>query len=320
MRRLAVFILVLFSVSLFCCRGQFQTANQFTGGGGGGGMFGSSQMSGQTSGQSSADGVSKKDTNSFTMKRYFKSLAHKDSVGIGWTWAMSLILPGTAQIYNSQYNKLPIFYGGMAGCAGAGVYFNYRYNMYGQNSDKVAFIAGYAAAGAFYLASVLDGVINYPTNKPIHSGKASIYSAMLPGLGQIYLGDWWRVPIYYAGLAVSGYCWYYYNLQFQRFRSMYIEAIDPNGNYTGSLSVDNLKYYRDENRRYRNYSIIATFAIYILQIVDANVFATLRDFDVSDDLTFNITPAVITPIQPYNGASYASANSSAYGLSLNLTF
>jgi len=282
---------------------------------GSGDVFGSNQ----SSSTSASDTSRKDDPNRFTFKKYFNSLAHKDSVGVGWTWAMSLVMPGTGQIYNGDYKKLPIFYGGIAGGVGLGAYFNYRYNMYDLNADKIACIAGYATAGAFYLASVLDGVICYRTDKKIHAGKASIYSAMLPGLGQIYLGDWWRVPIYYAGLAVSGYCWYYFGLEFQRFRSMYIEAIDPNGNYTGSYSVDNLKYYRDEYRRYRNYSIIATFAIYVLQIVDANVFATLSDFDISDDLTLNLTPAVITPIQPYNGCSYAST-SPAYGLSLNLTF
>jgi len=317
MHRLSVIILFLCSVSVFCCRGQFGNMSNL-GSGGSGGLFGSSDMT--SSSTTSNDTTSRKDDpNRFTLKKYARSLAHKDSVGVGWTWTMSLILPGTAQIYNSQYQKLPLFYGGMVAGAGIGAYFNYRYNMYGLNSSKAACIAGYATAGAFYLASVLDGVINYKTDKTIHAGKASIYSAMLPGLGQMYLGDWWRVPIYYAGLAVSGYCWYYFNLQFNRFRSMYLEAIDPNGNYTGSISVDNLKYYRDEYRRYRNYSIIATFAIYILQIVDANVFATLSNFDISDDLTVSLSPAVINPIQPHNGLSYANSNT-AYGLSLNFTF
>jgi len=162
--------------------------------------------------------------------------------------------------------------------------------------------------------------MNYKTNKTIHAGKAAIYSAMLPGAGLVYMGDWWRVPIYYLGFAISGYCWYYFDLQFQRFRSMYLEAIDPNGSYSGSMSAENLKYYRDEYRRYRNYSIIATFAIYILQIVDASVFATLSNFEISDDLTFNVAPAVITPVQPLNGFNYANSMAPAYGVSMNFTF
>ncbi|MBQ0006773.1 MAG: hypothetical protein KBS57_05160 [Alistipes sp.] len=319
MRKLAVFILSLCLVSINSY-GQFRDFNNMAGGGlmgNGGGMFGTSQPDGSSSPN---DTVSRKpDPNQFTMKKYFSSLAHKDSVGVGWTWAFSMILPGTAQIYNGDYKKLPIFYGGMAAGIGVGAYFNYRHNMYNENSDKIASVAGFATAGAFYLASVLDGVISYKTTRKIHPGKASIYSALLPGAGQAYLGDWWRIPIYYAGLAVAGYCWYYNDLQFNRFRAMYLEAIDPNGNYTGSYSTDNLKFYRDQARRLRNYSIIATFAIYILQIIDANVFATLSDFDINDDLTMNLSPAVITPIQPYNGASYATA-SPAYGLSLNLSF
>ena len=82
---------------------------QFATGGTGGGM-------------SSSNNGSQSDSTaqSYTLKRYFNSLAHRDSMAIGWSFGGSVILPGTAQIYNSQYWKLPIFYGGICGLIGGG--------------------------------------------------------------------------------------------------------------------------------------------------------------------------------------------------------
>ena len=60
---------------------------------------------------------------SYSLKRYFNSLAHRDSMAIGWAFAGSIILPGTAQIYNEDYWKLPIFYAGIGGMVGGGIYY-----------------------------------------------------------------------------------------------------------------------------------------------------------------------------------------------------
>ena len=242
---------------------------------------------------------------SFTISRYFKSLAHKDTMGIQHMFAGSFILPGSAQIYNRQTWKLPIFYGAMGGFAGGAIAFNSSWKNTGKTSAKNMRNAMIAGAALSYYCSILDGVISYKSDiKPLPA-RASLYSALLPGLGQASNGDYWKIPIFYGGLAVSGYCWAFNQKQFKRYKQMYIDASAEDSNYNGSLSPQNMIWYRDKFRRYRDYSVIATALVYILNIVDANVFAHFDNFDISDDITVDLGPAMFE---------------STFGLSMNLKF
>ena len=72
------------------------------------------------------------------------------------------------------------------------------------------------------------------------------------------------------------------------------------------------KYYRDVYRRYRDYSILAVVVSYLLQVVDANVFAYMQDFEVTDEIAFRMEPALI----PQTGL----AQSPAVGMSIGLRF
>ena len=56
----------------------------------------------------------------FSFKEYFGGLAHKNTIPIANMFAGSIVLPGTAQIYNGDYWKLPIVYGGLGALAGTG--------------------------------------------------------------------------------------------------------------------------------------------------------------------------------------------------------
>ena len=240
------------------------------------------------------------------MKRYFNSLAHRDSMAIGWAFGGSVILPGTAQIYNGDYWKLPIVYAGMGGMLGGGIYYNSQFKKTGSESDKLARNLFFVGAALFYWGQMLDGAASYDSYRSHLPGRATIYSALLPGLGQIYNKEYWKLPIYYGGLAVAGYCWYYNNLQYRRFQHDYNMATNPNGNYTGSMSVDNLQYYRDYYRRFRDYSIVATILIYILQIIDADVFATMNEFDINQSLSVDIQPVIIEPLNYDFTSNYTS--------------
>lgn len=253
---------------------------------------------------------------SFSISRYFKALGHKDSLKISQMAIGSMLLPGTAQIYNRQAWKLPIVYGGIGGFIGGAVASNISYQRTGDVSKKN--LRNYMIAGAAltYWGSVMDGVISYKSRVKPLPARASLYSALLPGLGQAYNGDYWKIPIFYTGFLVSGYCWSFNQTQYKRYKTMYIDSV--NGTYTGSLSGDNIKWYRDQYRRLRDYSIIATALIYVLNIVDANVFAHFRNFDISDDISFNVEPGIIEPVQTrYNQNPYYTQS---LGLKMNLKF
>ncbi len=145
---------------------------------------------------------------------------------------------------------------------------------------------------------------------PVHSPKkATLFSACLPGLGQVYNHKYWKVPIIYAGGAYLIYAFSFNNTQYKRFKNAYIALTDDDPNtideFNGLVPKDQLLYYKDQYRRNRDLSFIGFFGLYILQIVDASVDAYFFDFDVSDDLSLHITPY-------YN--SYSS------GLCLNLHF
>ncbi len=248
------------------------------------------------------------DKPSFTIKRYFKALAHRDSMKVQQMAIGSMILPGTAQIYNRQYWKLPIVYGTVGGCVGGAIATK------GKDIQKY-FIAG---AIACYWGSVIDGIASYKSHKKPLPARASMFSAVVPGLGQAYNGDYWKIPIFYTGLGVSIFCWADNQKQHNRYRNMYNQLGD--GTYQGNLSEDNIKWYRDQYRRYRDYSIIATVLVYALNIVDANVFAHFNNFDISDDITFNVEPAIINSIYPMGNNLAANAPGQSFGLQMNLKF
>ncbi len=246
----------------------------------------------------------------FSFREYFGALGHKNTMKIGTMFAGSTVFVGGSQIYNRQYWKLPLVYGSIGGCIGAGIYFNSQGN---SNAATWCFVG----AGVAYWATLMDGVISYkPSNYP-HAGKATLYSILLPGLGQIYNGEYWKVPIY-LGLMAFGV--HYYSdcaKNFQRFRSIYLDATENSATYDGPITASTALYYRNIYRRYRDYSLLAIAAVYLLQIFDANVFSYMHHFEISDDLSMNITPTVIS--SDYQLAM-TSPQTSAVGLKFGFKF
>lgn len=130
--------------------------------------------------------------------------------------------------------------------------------------------------------------------------KATRRSAMIPGWGQAYNREYWKIPLVYGILAIPAVT-YFYNTSFYnktkfayeaRFKeqngdSSDVGSIDPE--LTG-LSIGSLQNYRNSFRRDRDYSILWFILAWGLQVVDATVFGHLRHFDVSNNLSMQIHP------------------------------
>lgn len=237
----------------------------------------------------------------FSFKEWGRGLAHKQKIEVGTMFMGSVFAPGTAQIYNKDYWKLPIVYGGIGSLAGTGGYYLHRYNKSGNLSDKQTGTWLLAGAGLVYWGSLMDGVISYESDIEPLPGRATLYSALLPGMGQIYNGELFKLPIYWGGLLISSHLLVKYNTNYKRFKRIHNQATSTDPEVSGNVPIsgETAKWYRDVYRRYRDYSIVATVLVYVLQIIDANVFAYMHDFEVTDDISMNIEPALISPYNEY---------------------
>jgi hypothetical protein len=124
---------------------------------------------------------------------------------------------------------------------------------------------------------------------------AVICSALLPGLGQIYNGKYWKVPLVYGAGGAAVYAFQYNQSKYQKYREAYAEG-DENKIYIidgYKRTYAQLPMGRDYYRRYRDISVLCIAGVYLLNIIDAMVDAYFTEFDVSDDLTLHIQPAVV---------------------------
>ena len=123
---------------------------------------------------------------------------------------------------------------------------------------------------------------------PLTPSRAAFYSAILPGLGQIYLGKVWKVPLVFAAIGGSVYGYVYNQDELSRYRTAYkrrnagykddefIELI-PDKNKL----IEGMKFHKN----YRDMSFLFILGTYMLNILDANVSAHLMQFNVKDNLS-----------------------------------
>jgi hypothetical protein len=135
----------------------------------------------------------------------------------------------------------------------------------------------------------------------VHSPhRATIYSMILPGLGQAYNRKYWKIPIVYAGFGALYYFIQFNNTEYQLYKDAYSHASqnpdgteDPINDYEALYDVDFLKSARDYYRRNRDLTYILTGVWYFLNVVDATVDAHLFTWEVDEDLTLRIEPDMI---------------------------
>jgi hypothetical protein len=154
--------------------------------------------------------------------------------------------------------------------------------------------------------------------------RATMYAAALPGLGQIYNRKYWKLPIVYAGFGALGYAASFNGTNYNAYINAYQDFTDlvPETNsYLDIRGMNNLnpedydpvlhpetynpsteawvttqllngvEYYR----RYRDLSYIGIVAWYLVTIIDAQVDASLFDYDITDDLKALLVPVTVSP-------------------------
>lgn len=135
---------------------------------------------------------------------------------------------------------------------------------------------------------------------PLAPSKAAFYSAIFPGLGQIYNKRYWKAPIVWGAIGTGIYVYSFNNTEYNRARDAFKrrragftddEFYDINGDGSGpDISDDALQDAQEARQRDRDLSLLVTIALYAFNIIDANVDAHLKQYNVDDDLSFDFQP------------------------------
>jgi len=149
--------------------------------------------------------------------------------------------------------------------------------------------------------SIPKDVADSVLEKEHSATKASIMSACLPGLGQIYNRKIWKVPIIYAGFGVMAYLIAFNTNYYLDFKCAYIENVGgaKNGNYAylaNKYTATELASTREYYRRNLEITCLITALWYVLNILDATVDAHLYTFNIDKSLSMKIEPTILTPV------------------------
>ena len=131
---------------------------------------------------------------------------------------------------------------------------------------------------------------------PLSPSKAAFYSAVFPGLGQIYNKKYWKAPIVWGAMGTSIYFYVTNSREYDRYRKAFKlrklgkqdEFTDDNGNTL--ISDAGLEHAQETLKRNTDLSLLITVGIYVLQIIEASTNAHLMQFNMDSNISF--TPTV----------------------------
>ena len=173
------------------------------------------------------------------------------------------------------------------------------------SADSIAKLEGYV---------ILSDSVTTPAAKPVKvfnpdPKRAMWLSILCPGLGQIYNRRYWKLPIIVGGFVGLAYGTTWNNRMLQDYRRGYRDIMDDDPDtrsymnfFAPTVKEENLdpewiknamRNKRDYYRRYRDICIIGMVAVYLLNVIDAYVDASLAHFDISPDLSLDVRPAAI---------------------------
>lgn len=137
--------------------------------------------------------------------------------------------------------------------------------------------------------------------------KAVLKSLIVPGLGQIYNHQYWKLPIVYGGFVGLGYSYYVAQTNYKEF--LHIAQLKDTGRYTEidkkyeNVGSATIIVYKDFYHRNRDLTIIGTVAFWGIQAIDAYIAAKFQhSYTMDNDLGFKVSPTLInSPTFAYGG-------------------
>ncbi len=189
--------------------------------------------------------------------------------------------------------------------------------------------------------TMLERMKTYGTHSPT---KATLMAMFCPGLGQIYNKQYWKLAILYGGVGLCIYGISWNNTTYVRYRGAYYDltqymdslTVDPDYPYPDKPAWEKIElrgttwkelfterpssltryhdiFYKKRRsfKRNRDLCYLALAGVYVINILDACVYAHFYDFYINDDLSLHWEPH--TSFNKRTGKS-------TYGASISLTF
>ncbi|HLT71186.1 MAG TPA: DUF5683 domain-containing protein [Cyclobacteriaceae bacterium] len=154
--------------------------------------------------------------------------------------------------------------------------------------------------------TVVDTVLIESYAKRFNPARASLFAAVLPGLGQVYNKKYWKLPLVYGGFAAIGYGLNFYQVLYKDYKNQLYYILE-NGTEESleGFTEDQLRPAIDQARHERDFMIILMAGMYILQIIDAHVDAHLKEFDVNPNLQVKMQPLLRTEMLTGNQVGFS---------------
>lgn len=154
--------------------------------------------------------------------------------------------------------------------------------------------------------ALVDTILIESYAKRFNPARASLFAAVLPGLGQVYNKKYWKLPLVYGGFAAIGYGMNFYQELYKDYKNQLYYILE-NGTEESQegFTEDQLRPAIDQARHERDFMIILMAGMYILQIVDAHVDAHLKEFDVNPNLQVKMQPLLRTEMLTGNQIGFS---------------
>lgn len=162
---------------------------------------------------------------------------------------------------------------------------------------------------------VTQKIVYFQGIDPLSPSRAAFYSAVLPGLGQVYNKKYWKVPIVWAAMSTGVYFYVDNDKEYNRYRTAFklrkagLQDEFTQDDGTVLISEDGLIRAQDVLKKNRDLSLFITIGLYALNILEANVDAHLPDKALDKTLSFQ--PSFFTE---------SITNQPMFGVTMNFKF